>query len=94
MKTAFLSLALLVAGSMAIPAYSQVGQDLKAAGQDTKDAAKTGATKSTHAVKKGATKSTHAVKKGATKSTHAAKTGVHKTATKVSDKTQDTAPHE
>lgn len=83
MKTAFLSLALLVAGSMAIPAYSQVGQDLKAAGQDTKDAAKTGATKSTHAVKKGATKSTHAVKKG-----------IHKTATKVSDKTQDTAPHE
>ncbi|HTU46554.1 MAG TPA: hypothetical protein VMF91_15920 [Bryobacteraceae bacterium] len=83
MKTAFLSLALLVAGSMAIPAYSQVGQDLKAAGQDTKDAAKTGATKSTHAVKKGATKSTHAVKKG-----------IHKTATKVSDKTQDTASHE
>jgi len=83
MRTAFLPLALLVAGSMAIPAYSQVGQDLKSAGQNTTDAAKTGATKSTHAVKK-----------GATKSTHAAKTGVHKTATKVSDKTQDTSPHE
>jgi hypothetical protein len=83
MRTVFLSLAMLAAGSMAIPAYSQVGQDLKSAGQDTKDAAKTGATKSTHAVKK-----------GATKSTHAAKTGVHKTATKVSDKTQDTAPHQ
>lgn len=81
MRTAFLSLALLVAGST-IPAYAQVGQDLKAAGQDTTDAAKTGATKSTHAVKK-----------GATKSTHAAKSGVHKTATKVSDKT-DTTPHQ
>ena len=75
----FLSVALLTAGSLAIPAYSQVGQDLKDAGQD-----------SAHDVKKGATKSTHAVKKGATKSTHAAKTGVHKTATKVSDKTQTT----
>jgi uncharacterized protein YoxC len=83
MRKAFLAVALFLAASLAIPAYSQVGQDLKAAGQDTKDAAKTGATKSTHAVKKGATKSTHAVK-----------TGVHKTATKVSDKTQDTAPHE
>jgi predicted small secreted protein len=81
MRTALLSIALL-AVSATLPAYAQVGQDLKAAGQDTKDAAKTGATKSTHAVKK-----------GATKSTHAAKTGVHKTATKVSDKTQDTAPH-
>jgi hypothetical protein len=76
MRTALLSLTLLAA-SAALPAYSQVGQDLKAAGQDTGNAAKTGATKSTHAVKKGATKSTHAVKRG-----------VHKTATKVSDKTQ------
>ncbi|MBV9760005.1 MAG: hypothetical protein JO340_05530 [Acidobacteriaceae bacterium] len=75
MKNVLVSLAFLTA-SLAVPAYSQVGQDLKAAGQDTKDAAKTGAAKSTHAVKKGATKSTHAVKKG-----------VHKTATKVSDKT-------
>ncbi|MGA8025994.1 MAG: hypothetical protein WB992_02540 [Bryobacteraceae bacterium] len=83
MKTRFLSLAFLIAGTLAVPTYSQVGQDLKAAGQDTKDAAKTGATKSTHAVKKGATKSTHAAKKG-----------IHKTATKVSDKTQDTAPRQ
>lgn len=83
MKTRFLSLAFLIAGALAVPAYSQVGQDLKDAGHDTKDAATTGAEKTGHAVKKGATKSTHAVKKG-----------VHKTATKVSDKTQDTAPHE
>ena len=79
MKAAFLSLALL-AGSVAIPAYLQAGQDV---GQDVKN----GATKSTHAVKKGATKSTDAAEKGATKSTHAIKSGVHKTATKVSDKT-------
>lgn len=76
MKKVLFSLAFVAAAAFAVPAYSQVGQDLKAAGQDTKNAAKTGATKSTHAVKKGATKSTHAVKKG-----------VHKTATKVSDKT-------
>lgn len=77
MKTSVLWVGLLTAAAVALPAYPQVGQDLKDAGQDTKDAAKTGATKSTHAVKKGATKSTHAVK-----------SGVHKTATKVSDKTQ------
>ena len=78
MRTRMLSIAFLAAAALAVPAYSQVGQDLKAAGQDTG-----------HDVKKGATKSTHAVKKGATKSTHAAKTGIHKTATKVSDKTHD-----
>lgn len=83
MRKGLLSIALFVAGALVVPAYSQVGQDLKAAGQDTKDAAKMGATKSTHAVKKGATKSTHAVK-----------SGVHKTATKVSDHTTDTAPHQ
>ena len=76
MRTGLLSLALFVASALAIPAYSQVGQDLKDAGQDAG-----------HDVKKGATKSTHAAKKGATKSTHAAKKGVHKTATKVSDAT-------
>ncbi len=48
-------------------------QDMKNAGQDTKEAGKnTG----------------KAVKKGATKSTHAVKKGVHKGATKVSEKTQ------
>lgn len=65
-----------------LPVYSQVGQDLKGAGQKTTDAAKDGADKTGHAVKKGATKSTHAIKKG-----------VHKTATKVSDKSQDTGTH-
>lgn len=82
MKVTFLSLALLLAGSVAIPAYPQnssqsAGQDVKDAGHDAKDAAD---------------KSGHAVKNGATKSTPAVKNGVHKTATKVSDKTQDTTP--
>ena len=71
MRKTFIWVGLLVSSFIAIPAYSQVGQDLKDAGQDTG----------------------HDVKKGATKSTHAAKTGVHKTATKVSDQTQDTASH-
>lgn len=92
MKTTFLTLALF-ASALTLPVYAQVGQDLKNAGQDTKDAAVTGADKTGHAVKKGATTSTHAVKKGATKSTHAVKTGAHKTATKVADKTQDTSTH-
>ena len=79
MKTLFVSLALLAAS---IPAWAQVGQDLKNAGEDTKNAAVTGTKKSTKAVKKGATKSTHAVKKG-----------VHNSSTYVSDKTKDTGTH-
>jgi hypothetical protein len=86
MKHVLLSLSLF-ASVLMIPAYGQVGQDLKNAGQNTTDAAKTGAKKTGHAIKKGATKSTDAVDKGATKSTHAVKKGVHKTATAVSDKT-------
>ncbi len=82
MKNVFLSLALF-ATVLSVPVYAQVGQDLKAAGENTKDAAKTGTKKTGHAVKKGATTSTHAVK-----------TGAHKTATKVSDKTQDTSTHQ
>jgi hypothetical protein len=81
MKKAFFSLASF-AIAVTIPLHAQVKQDLKDAGEDTKDAAKVGAKKSGHEIKKGATKSTHAVKKG-----------VHKTATKVSDHTQDTSTH-
>ncbi|MBV9156085.1 MAG: hypothetical protein JO097_07465 [Acidobacteriaceae bacterium] len=82
MKVTFLSIALLLAGSLAIPAYPQnTGQSAK---QDMKDEG--------HDVKNGAEKTGHAAKKGATKSTHAVKRGVHKAATKVSDKTTDTNP--
>lgn len=90
MKTVLVSLALLAAS---IPGWAQVGQDLKHAGEDTKNAAVTGTKKSGRAIKNGATKSTHAVKKGATKSTHAVKKGVHKTATYVGDKTSGTSTH-
>jgi hypothetical protein len=41
MKIGILAIALLVGGSL----YGQVGQDLKNAGKDTKDAAATGAKK-------------------------------------------------
>ena len=58
---------------------AQVGQDMKDAGHD---------------VKQGAKDAGHDVKKGATKSTHATKKGIHKTATKLSDKTQDTSTHQ
>jgi predicted small secreted protein len=92
MKTGFLSVTLFAA-ILAGPTLAQVGQDLKAAGQSTTDAAKTGAKKTGHAVKKGATTSTNAVEKGATKSTHAVKKGVHKGATAVSDHSQDTSTH-
>ncbi|HEX4748427.1 MAG TPA: hypothetical protein VH302_02695 [Bryobacteraceae bacterium] len=78
MKTILLSLIV-----MAVPIYAQVGQDLKNAGADTKDAAVTGSKKTGHAVKKGATKSTHAVKKGA-----------HKTGTAITDHTEDTSTHQ
>ena len=78
MKIVLLSIALLLVPA-AIPALPQVGQDMKDAGHDVKNGAKDGA---------------HDVKKGATKSTHATKKGIHKTATKVSDKTQDTSTHQ
>jgi hypothetical protein len=93
MKTLSLSIALLF-GAMTMPVYAQVKQDLKNAGQDTTDAAKTGAKKTGHGIKKGATKSTDAVKDGATTSTHAVKKGAHKTGNAISDKTQDTSTHQ
>jgi hypothetical protein len=80
MKTIIATVLLLV-GTSAI--YAQVGQDLKAAGQNTKDAAVTGAKKTGKVTKKAYTKSTHAVKKG----THKAAKGVSKGADKVADKT-------
>lgn len=85
MKTAFLSIALLIAGSSAIPAYQEsAGQDMKQAGTDTKNAAKDFG----HGTKKAAKKSGHAVKKG----THKAASETAKGANKVEDKTSDTNP--
>ena len=76
MKNTFLSLTLLAGLCTAMPMFSQVGQDVKDAGHDTKTASEKGYNKSTHAVKKGFKKSTHATKKG-----------INKSADKVADKT-------
>jgi hypothetical protein len=76
MKTGILAIALLVGSSMALPVYGQVGQDLKNAGKDTKDATKTGAKKTANGTKKAAKTTGHNVKKD-----------THKAADKVADKT-------
>ena len=78
MKTGILAIALLVGSSTVLPVYGQVGQDLKNAGKDTKDAAKTGAKKTANGTKKATKKTGKAVKDG-----------THKTADKVADKTDD-----
>ncbi len=96
MKASLLALALLLAGSVTVPAYQKdtgdktVGQDLKGAGSDVKDATKRGAVKTKNGVEKGTTKSTHAVKKG----THKAASETEKGADKLKDKTADTSTHQ
>lgn len=87
MKKALLSTALLIASSLALPAYQgtqSAGQDMKDAGTDTKNAAKDVG----HGTKKAAKKTGHAVKKG----THKAASETSKGANKVEDKTADTNP--
>jgi hypothetical protein len=80
MKTAVAAVVLLIGSSAT---YAQVGQDLKAAGQNTKDATVTGAKKTGKGTKKAYKSSTHAVKKG----THKAADATAKGAGKVEDKT-------
>jgi predicted small secreted protein len=87
MKTVFLSTALLIVGSLALPAYQEsqsAGQDMKDAGTHTKNAAKDVG----RGTKKGAKKKGHAVKKGA----HKAASATAKGADKMADKTSDTNP--
>jgi hypothetical protein len=88
MKIAFLSTAVLIAGSLALPAYRQntqsAGEDMKDAGRNTKNAAKAAG----RGTKKGAKKTGHAVKKGA----HKAASATAKGADKMADKTADTNP--
>jgi len=88
MKIAFLSSALLIAGSLALPAYQQdtqgAGQDMKDAGRATKNAAKDAG----RGTKKAAKKTGHAVKKG----THKAASATARGANKMADKTEDTNP--
>ena len=80
MKTVFLSV-LLFASSSLLPA--QVGQDLKAAGHDTKDAATTAGHKTKMGTKKAYRKTKNGVKRGVHKS--AAET--EKGAAKLDEKT-------
>jgi hypothetical protein len=75
-KKGILAIALLFGVSAALPVYGQVGQDLKNAGKDTKDATVSGAKKTGKGTKKAAKKTGHEVKKG-----------THKAADKVADKT-------
>ncbi len=74
---------MLMLASM-LPAQT-AGQDMKAAGSETKDATKNVAKGTGKAVKTGAVKTKHAVKRG----THATASGVSKGADKVKDKTQE-----
>jgi hypothetical protein len=75
-KKGIFVVAMLFGISAALPVYGQVGQDLKNAGKDTKDATVTGAKKTGRGTKKAAKKTGHEVKKG-----------THKAADKVADKT-------
>lgn len=78
MRVAFLSIGLLLAGSLLIPAQNTVGHDLKKAGENTKDAAKKG---------------TSNTKKGVKKGTHKVASETDKGANKVKEKTSDTGAH-
>jgi hypothetical protein len=83
MKTVVLSLMLLTGAAML---SAQVGQDLKAAGKDTKDAATTAG----HETKKGTTKAYHKTKSGVKKGVHKSATLTEKGADKVAGKSADT----
>jgi hypothetical protein len=83
MKIAIAVVVLLI-GTSAV--YAQVGQDLKAAGQNTKDAAATGAKKTGKGTKKAYKLSTHAVKKGTNKAANATAKGAKKVADKTTTK--------
>jgi hypothetical protein len=89
MKVTFLSLLMLLAGSLLVPAQDTVSKDLKGAGSDTKNAAKKGAVATKNGAKKGATATAHGVKKG----THKAASATEKGASKVKQKTTDTGTH-
>ncbi len=84
MKTTLLSIALLLGTYTVAPAFaSQVGQDMKDLGHDSKNAAK----HSTEATKKGVKKGWHKTKKGVKKGVHKGASETEKGANKVKDKT-------
>jgi predicted small secreted protein len=67
---------------------AQVGQDLKSAGKNVKDASVTGA----HKTAKGTKKAYHKTKSGVKKGTHKAASETEKGAGKVADKTSTSKP--
>lgn len=81
MRTTLFSIALLVGGSLVVPA--QVGQDLKDAGSSVKDAATT----STEKTKNGTKKAAKATAKGVKKGTNTVASETEKGAGKVKGKT-------
>ncbi len=83
MRSAILTIAVMLGASVLLSANPQVKDDLKGAGKDTKDAVVTGAKKTGTGTKKAYKSSTHAVKKG----THKAAAATSKGADKVADKT-------
>jgi hypothetical protein len=84
MKTALLGIFLLTATAAV---QAQVGQDVKNAGHDTKDAATDAAHDTSTATKKAGHKTAHGVKKG----THKAAAETEKGADNVRNKTADTS---
>lgn len=89
MKATVLSIAVLLVGSLSLPAQNTVGKDLKDAGSDTKKAAVKTTSATKKGVKKGATATAHGVKKGANKTASATEKG----ASKLKNKTSDTSTH-
>src|SRR5947209_5529631 len=83
MKTAIFSV-MLLAGSGLM--FAQVGQDMKAAGQDTKDAATTAG----HKTKNGTKRAYNKTKTGTRKGIHKGATETEKGAGKVDQKTTGT----
>ena len=86
MKTVVLSI-MLCAGAGIVSA--QVGQDMKAAGQDTKDAATTAGHKTKRATRRAYHKSKSGVKKGVHKTATATENG----AARLDEKTTGTGTH-
>jgi len=83
MKT-IIAAAVFLVGSSAL--FAQVGQDLKKASENTKDATVAGAKKTANGTKKVYKTSTHAVKKGTHKVAHVTAKGADKVADKTSPK--------
>ena len=78
MRTTLFAIGLLLGSSATYSSGAQtVGQDLKKAGSNTKQAAQTGTADTKKNVKKGAKATSHGVKKGTHKAASATERGAH-----------------